>query len=229
MLLLFIILLFPNEVLAYKPYYVPRAERINVTDPGDAKGYYVQMHGKTVSFVFKLDDPEVIDAELRIPNVPGAQKSLLMEVFYTDQNGEKQKLIKGPGESDWEYYKDDFTGNDYFIDQKINIAVASGTHVVRISSPPDNEKPFVFIVGKNNEMTLRDHYNKIIELGKIKNSVYHDFPFKAYYNYYGIILLIPTVLIIILAIFIGVKIYLRIKREDEQEAMADESEENSVE
>lgn len=222
-------ILFPNAVFAYQPYYVPRAERINIGNPEEAKGYYVQMHGKSVRFALKYDEPGEMNAELRIPNIPGAQKTLLMEVFYTDQNGEKQQLIKSLEESEWEYYKDEFTGNDYFIDQKINIAVASGTHIVRISSPPDDEKPFVFIIGENHEMDFADHYDRIIELGKIRNSVYQDFPFTAYYNYYGIIILIPSLIIVFLAIFIGIKIYLRIKREDEQEDMEEERADNSAE
>lgn len=227
-LILLFLFFSPTLVRAYQPLMVNGVAKIGVKDPNRAVGYYVRMPDKSVSFLLPYEESGQIKAELRIPKIPDAQKSILIEIFYTDISGEKRKLTKKPKDSNWEYYKDNFSGNEYFIAHKFNVEVASGTHLIRVSSPPDNEKPFVLILGDEKQESWKTHFYKMIELGKIKNSIYRELPISAYYNIYGIIILIPTVLLLMLLTLFAVKTYLRIKREDEmEEREVDESAEDA--
>ncbi len=211
--------------LAYEPVLVLGGAGYETKYSETAKGYYSRLIGVPMKFRFNLEESADLDVYLRIPDVPDADKNVTASLRYKDESGEFKKLDLIKPATEWEYYRDEFSGNGYYLGPEAHVKVASGTQTILISSEPDNEKPFVLIVGKNEDESLGSKYRTMIELGKIKNIVYSEFPLTAYYNYYGVLLLVPSILIFGLLIFWGIKTYLRIKKEDDAE-LKDNSEES---
>ncbi|GEM_PF-1266369 len=227
----FLLVIMPIAVFAYEPRFAGSEVKYDVEDPIHEIGYYAKLPGKPARYVINFAEPGELKAVLRIPDVPWATKNVMMHVNYKDQNGESQKADLIFEEDEWNYYKDEFTGNGYFLGPEFFVEVASGTHTITISSLPDNEKPYVLIIGNREDKSWRSAYRTFVELAKIKNQVYSEMPLTAYWNIYGIILVFPVLLITVLLIYGIVKTYLNFKKMDEQMSGSDEnydSENNNV-
>jgi hypothetical protein len=210
-----LIVFLPITVLAYEQRYAGSSSGYNISNPETAVGYYAKLPGKTARYVLYFEEPGGLHAELRIPDIPSADKNAMMQIYYKDQNGESNSLDLAYSEEEWEYYKDDFSGNGYYLGPKVNLEVASGTHSIIISSPPDNEKPYVLIIGDREDGSWKSEYRSFKELWKIKNSIYSELPLTAYKNVYGIVLAVPVMIVLGLLIYGAIKTYLNFKQTDE--------------
>ncbi len=215
-LLVALIVFLPSAVLAYEPMYAGSSVRYNVDDPAKAVGYYAKLPGKTARYTVYFAEPGNLRVSLRIPDIPSADKNVMMQIHYKDENQESQHLDLSFSNDEWKYYKDEFTRNAYYLGPEANVEVASGTHSIVISSPPDNEKPYVLIIGDQEDESLGSTYTTFKELAKIKNEIYSELPLTAYINIYGVVLAIPVVMVLSLLFYGGIRTYLNFKKMDEQ-------------
>jgi hypothetical protein len=186
-------------------------------------GYYAKLPGKTARYVVYFAEPGNLHESLRIQYIPAEGKNVMMQIYYKDENQESQHLDLNFSNDEWKYYKDEFTRNAYYLGPEVNVAVASGTHSIVISSPPDNEKPYVLIIGDQEDESLGSAYTTIKELAKIKNEIYSELPLTAYVNIYGVVLAIPIVLVLSVLVYGSIRTYLNFKKMDEQADQAFET------
>lgn len=206
----------PVALFAYEPRFAGSSVKYNIEDPANAVGYYARLPGKSARYVINFKESGKLSASLRIPDIPSAGKNVAMQIGYRDLNGDQQKVDLVFSEDEWRYYKDEFTGNGYYLGPEFMADVSSGTHAITISSLPDNEKPYVLIIGNEEDESWQSSYRTFIELAKIKNQVYSEMPLTAYMNIYGIVLAVPVLLLAVLIIYGIVRTYLNFKKMDEQ-------------
>ncbi|MBD3281291.1 hypothetical protein GF391_00915 [Candidatus Uhrbacteria bacterium] len=208
----------PSVTYAYQPKLIRYSSSYTIQNPERGVAYYSELMGNKMRFLINFEKADDLVIKIRMPDMPESHANKIQaSLNYKNRDGEYVKETLALDEDEWSEYHDELTGNDYLLGPEFQAEVASGTHTLFITSPPDNEKPFVLIVGYMEDKSLGAQFEKIIELGKIKNMVYSEFPLKAYYNIYGVVLLIPTVVIVALIVFIAVKEYLRIKKQDQEE------------
>ncbi|MDF1497580.1 MAG: hypothetical protein P1P90_06030 [Patescibacteria group bacterium] len=207
----------PMQCLAYEPILLNYRAVYEVSDPLVAREYYSRLGAGPMRFRLVYEEPGDLDVTILIPDIPDAAKNVTGLLKYVDENGERQDLELSAKEDEWSYYRDDFSGNAYYLGPEAHVKVASGTHLLVVESRPDNEKPFVLKLGSEEDSSIEAKFRTMIEMGKVKNDVYSEFPLLAYNNFYGILLLIPFVLVVGLVVYLAIKTYLRIKKADEEE------------
>ena len=220
----FVLLSTPQMLLAYEPMLIPGSAAYEINEPDMARGYYSELNGIPMRFRLNFTEPGNLDVFLRVPAIANANKKVTANVKYKDTDGNMQQLELYKPEDEWIFYEDDFSGNAYYLGPEAHVSVSSGTHTILVSSEPDNEKPFVLVVGSREDQTLSARYRTMVESAKIKNFVYSEFPLLAFYNYYGLVLLMPAILIVTVIIYLGIGTYLKFRRADEEEMDENESE-----
>jgi hypothetical protein len=210
-----IALLLPVVTRAFEPEIISFRVQQNVKYPDSAIGYFTELMGDHSRFVVDMGGTEDFDLALWIPDVTGATKDIDISVSYINEN---QHIIDENltiPEDEWVLYTDEFTGNRYYKGPELHAKVSTGTPEIMISTK-SNENDFLLILGHDIEKQTIS-WDNMIAWGSIKNDVYAEFPLTAYYNIYGVLILIPTIIVVALIILIGVKEYLRIKKQDEAE------------
>jgi hypothetical protein len=203
----------PRLALAFEPKWVDFRVSYPVENPKEYIGYFTRLMGDAMNFEMNYEEPGEMHVVLWVPDVWSSTKNITAKVSYLDENRVIRKETLSLPEDEWVFYHDDFTGNDYYKGPELHVGVSSGTHVVEISTK-SNEDSFLLILG-NEEIDTS--WRSMLEWGKIKNDVYAEFPLKAFYNVYGIIVLVGVVVIVAIIVYLGVWEYLRIKKADEAE------------
>lgn len=217
-LIALLLVLTPFTAMAYEPILLPYYPEYRVEDPNKAVGYYSTLRGGKMEFRMNFDNSGQLVVKLMVPKVHETEndRRVTAEIIYKDETeGYKQKILSMPEEG--VYYVDELTGNEYYQGPEFKVDVAAGAQAIIVSSSPANEKPFVLIIGESEDSSFGAHLRRMYQMALIKNDVYAEFPIKAFYNVYGVILLVPVLVIVLLVTLIAFKEYKRIKKQDEDE------------
>jgi hypothetical protein len=205
---LFFFWLLPALAFAHQPRIAEGVEMQVVENPEVSKAYYGELKGGPEFYQITSDKEFKLYLNLLVPDIANIKKDVSAEVYNADYN--ESPLIALDGLNfNWSQYYEKYAGDNYFKGPEYSAQMKPGTYTVKVYSP-DNLGKYVLAVGEKEDFNLKEVWNTIMLLPRIKAEFFGKPPIMALYNVLGEWLLIGLGVILVLIaviIFIIKKIY----------------------
>lgn len=192
----------PVFAFAHQPRIVEQ-KVTEIKNPEVSQAFYGELKGGEHHFVVDSKEDLELYASILVPDVPGIDKDVSVEIYTKEKEAEVLLFILDGVNYQWQPFYEEFAGDHYFEGPDILERVGAGTYFIRVSSP-DNLGKYVLVVGKQEKFPLEEIINTIILLPELK-IFFERSPLAAYFNRVGLMLL-GFLVVLIIFIFVVIKI-----------------------
>ncbi|MFH1575362.1 MAG: hypothetical protein ABIB55_00240 [Candidatus Nealsonbacteria bacterium] len=207
LVLIIFILLFSveNNILAHQPRIVYDEKLIKVENPEVSQAFYGELKGESVYYQIEERDNFNFYIGLLSPQIEGADKDFSVEVSM----GEEIIFVLDGTSQEWELFYEEFGGDYYYEGPENKISAGPGVYTLKVFSP-DNRGKYVLVVGEKEEFPLKEIFNTIKTLPKLKGDFFEKSPLTAFFNIIGLFTFGP--IIFILVIIFSILLYRKRKK-----------------
>ena len=187
LLLLFLIIIAP--VVAHQPRIVTEEVTV-VKDPEISQAFYGELDGPNY-YNISEDESFNLYLNLLVPDIENIDKDLSLEVTKDNET----ILALNGSEYEWTYFYEEYGGDGYYKGPEAERKVEAGTYIVKVFSP-DNQGKYVLAVGKEEKFEVKDMFDTLVTLPKLKKDFFGKSSFTAFNNRIGLFLLIPIIIFV---------------------------------
>lgn len=185
-----------QPALAHNPRLVGNSTTTPVYNSDISQAFYGEMPGVPVMFTLDLKDEQELYVQILVPDAPNIATDKSVTLTYAPE-GEQPKFfgqINGLSYS-WKSYFENIARDNYFQGPELKKIAQPGKYQLIITSP-DNTGKYVLVVGQKEAWSLNEIWQTVKVTPTLKAQFFQKSIFTAYFNYVGLAIIIPLILII---------------------------------
>lgn len=192
--LLVLVLVIPILVYAHQPRIVPDGLTV-IENPEVSQAFYGTLKGNPHYYQITSEEAFTLYVSILVPDLEGIGKDVSVTVT-SEQDSEVLASLDGLG-YEWTALYEPFAGDSYYKGPEAKTVLGAGTYIIEVSSI-DNEGKYVLVVGEKEEFSLNEILHTIRTLPSLKRDFFEKSPLTAFFNLFGLFLVISLLLIVII-------------------------------
>lgn len=189
------LLLFWSSAEAHQPNFTNKENRIEIFNPEVSQAFYGFLDNEPASYSIDSDSPFQLYVGLLTPDLPNSQNNLSANI--KDGKGKELAGLDGLNNFTWQRWYEEFAGDWYWKGPEFKKEVLAGKYTITVSNP-NNNGPYVLVVGELESFPLSQTPEMFNDLFKIKTEFFHKPWYSVFQNkigkYIGIFLLMTALI-----------------------------------
>lgn len=184
LIFILVFLLFVSLVYAHQPRLVydltnSKENSIILTNLNISQAFYGELKGQPDYYSFNTELTDFY-TNILVPNLNNISTDYIVEI--------SDKIILNGSLIEWKEFYEPFAGDSYLMGPEANFLV-NGTNLIKVYNK-NNQGKYVLVIGKKESFPIKEQFNTILVLPKLKTEFFNKSIFLSFYNYVGVYLLV---------------------------------------
>jgi hypothetical protein len=177
-------------VFAHQPKFVNQEVEIN--DPEISRAFYGILEGEPHTFTINSQEEFDLYVQILAPDIENTRTDFNVEIIHPDNT---ITLLNG-SQTEWQTFFEEFARDSYLEGPQLKQQSSpAGQYKITVFNQ-DNQGKYSLAIGETESFTPKETIDALLQLPKVKKEIFEKPAITAFFNPFGLIILIPILIIL---------------------------------